>query len=550
MSMNGRKEKSWKNFLLYSPAILAFLIMIPRLASPQFGLLDDATNIYATQQFHNGDLSWIQGLNSGRFRPAYFLIFALFYAIADMNPLAYFVIDSIIFILITCSLIFIVNHQSQNKGIAWWSGTLFVLSSPVIENFYTVYKQEALQIALLVGALLLTCQLNKVSSRLKRTVLLALSLLFILSALSFKETSLIIIPIAISWYIGAFVFQRITKKDTHALIKRNYMLITLCSGLIFILLWYLNKQNVIAVEGIHFRYSFEPSSIAHSLKEWERWIRRDFFFLYFLLVPPLLWFVHKRRFPHSNLFFDAVLWMIGWLAVFIPWVYQLDYYLLPFALGSSVLGAICISQSISTFRNGGPLYRIVAIASLCLAAFFFLTTLPNNLTNARLQLTIDKHNADLVAFAVDELPENAALLINIQQQSEYLGTLSRFINVLYDRSDIQIRQLKADDLSLAEIDDDHYYIATPIFESQFYRSVRLGFSADDAKQWSESISSYLDGTEEMVFETIGNFRLFLVEIRLGCLLRDVPSYCDIPTVPLDRRELIYGWRVYRIPIQQ
>ncbi len=548
-----RKERTknyFSRFLLYSPVLISILIMLPRLASPHFGLLDDATNIYATQQLRRGDLSWVQGLNSGRFRPAYFLIFALFYAIAGLNPLAYFIIDCMIFILITTSIIFLVHRLSRNNGAAWCSGMLFVLSSPIIENFYTAYKQEALQIALLMGAILLIGQTDKTSSRSKRVILLTASLLLTLAALSLKETSLIIIPIAVSWYIGALILQRITKKETNASIKRSFMIITICSGLIFIILWYFSKQSVMAVEAIHYRYALEPSSIVQSFREWERWIRRDFFFLFFLMTPTLLWLIHKRRLQCSILFFDALLWMIGWLGVFIPWVYQLDYYLLPFALGSSVLGAICIFQNISIIKNGGLLYRIVTITSLCLAVFFFFTTLPNNLTNARLQLTIDKRNADLISFVSDELPQNAILFVNIQQPSEYLGTISRFINEIYGRTDIQISQLDPDHLGLEDINADHYYIATPIFINQFYRSVRLGLSEDGSRQWNESITPLLNGKEELIFETLGNFRLFLVEIRLGCLLRDVPGYCDIPTIPLDRRDLTYGWRVFRIPIQQ
>jgi hypothetical protein len=77
----------------------------------------------------------------------------------------------------------------------------------------------------------------------------------------------------------------------------------------------------------------------------------------------------------------------------------------------------------------------------------------------------------------------------------------------------------------------------------------LGFSADGANKWNDSISTYLNGRQKLVFESLGKFQLFLVEIRLGCFVRRVPGYCDISTIPLDRRELTYGWKVYRIPIQ-
>jgi hypothetical protein len=523
--------------------------MIPRLASPRFGLLDDATSIFNSQQILHGDLSSVQGLNSGRFKPSFFLVFTLYYAIAGMNPLVYFIIDTVVVILITCGLIFLIHRQSQNKMIAWWSGTLFVLSSPIIENFYTVYKQEPLQILLIMGAIFTTGQIKKGSSLRRIVTLSSLGIILTLTLVSLKETSLIIIPIAVSWYFGALALKKITKQETEEFGKRTFMIVTLCSGLLFIIFWYMTKHSVIAVDIIHSGYSFIPSNILHSLREWERWIRRDFFFIYFLAIPPFLWSIREKRLPHGILLFDTLIWMIGWLVVFIPWEYQLDYYLLPFALGSSVIGAICIHQINTIFKNGSLYYRVISIISLCLAGFFFLTTLPNNLMNARLQLTVDKRDMDFVSFVSDELPENVTLLINIQQPSEYLVTIPRFVNVHYDRSDIQIRQLKVDDLGFAEIDNEHYYIATPILENQFYRSIRLGFSADGTRKWNKSITAYLDGKEELVFESLGTFRLFLVEIRLGCIFRNVPGYCDIPNIPLDRRELTYGWRVYRVSIQ-
>lgn len=547
--MDEQNKKYWMHLLLYSPALLAILIMIPRLVSPNLGLLDDPTNIYSSQQILNGDWSWVQGLNTGRFKPGFFLVFTIYYAIAGMNPLAYFIINTIILILVTCSLIFLIHRQSQKKMIAWWSGILFVLSSPVIENFYTVYKQEPTQVALILGAVLLTGQINKVTSRYKKTILSALIMLLVFTAVSLKETSIIIIPIAVSWYVGALILKRNTGEETDQSAKQRFMIITVCSGLIFILLWFWTKHSVLANEGIHFHYSFEPNNIMRSIREWERWIRRDFFFLYFLAAPVILRSIHKRSLPCKVLVVDTFIWMVGWLVIFLPWMHQLDYYLLPFTLGTSVLGAVCISQIKTILKNGGLFYRAATITSLCLASFFFVATLPNNFTNARLQLTIDKQDMDFIAFVSDELPEEAILLLNIQEPSEYHVTITRFINVHNNRADIQINQLEVDHPQIEDTDDGYYYIATPVFNNQFYRSVRLGFSADGTKKWNELIAPLLDGKEEIVFETFGSFRLFLVEIRLGCFVRDVPAYCDIPTIPLDRRELTYGWKVYRIPIQ-
>lgn len=47
---------------------------------------------------------------------------------------------------------------------------------------------------------------------------------------------------------------------------------------------------------------------------------------------------HKRR-RQRWILVDCSIWMLGWIAVFLPWHSSLDYYLLPFTLGCAVFAA-------------------------------------------------------------------------------------------------------------------------------------------------------------------------------------------------------------------
>ena len=73
-------------FLTISPIIVAVLIMLPRLLSPQFGLFDDGRSMVTAQKVTQG--VWDMSVDDfeGRFRPLYWLFFALPYALFGDGP--------------------------------------------------------------------------------------------------------------------------------------------------------------------------------------------------------------------------------------------------------------------------------------------------------------------------------------------------------------------------------------------------------------------------------------------------------------------------------
>jgi hypothetical protein len=69
-------------FWIYLPILIVILIMLPRLASSQFGLMDDGRALSIAQGIVHGkwDLSW--DVIAGRFRPIYWGAFAFWYLLA------------------------------------------------------------------------------------------------------------------------------------------------------------------------------------------------------------------------------------------------------------------------------------------------------------------------------------------------------------------------------------------------------------------------------------------------------------------------------------
>ncbi|MFU8827220.1 MAG: hypothetical protein ACNA70_06985 [Brevefilum sp.] len=64
------KQRTSLTFTLI-PLMIAVLIMAPRLASPQFGIMDDSLIYVEVQKLLQGDLSMSYDLQAGRFRPLY-----------------------------------------------------------------------------------------------------------------------------------------------------------------------------------------------------------------------------------------------------------------------------------------------------------------------------------------------------------------------------------------------------------------------------------------------------------------------------------------------
>jgi hypothetical protein len=88
MSIKASSKKRILFFLI--PFIIATLIMMPRLLSAQFGIFDDIQMVKQSRAFLEGDFSMSNERQGGRFRPAYWLYYALIYLIVGYNPFWFF----------------------------------------------------------------------------------------------------------------------------------------------------------------------------------------------------------------------------------------------------------------------------------------------------------------------------------------------------------------------------------------------------------------------------------------------------------------------------
>ncbi len=146
---------SW--VVMFSPVLVGLLLMVPRLVSPQFGLFDDGTTILNARAIVAG--TWNPGVEAvtGRYRPVYWLYYALIYRFAGERPFFFFLANAALLAVTIVGLIYLVRLAGGSRLHAWISGMFFAFSGPVVENYYTLSKSEALQVLFLVFSVISIC---------------------------------------------------------------------------------------------------------------------------------------------------------------------------------------------------------------------------------------------------------------------------------------------------------------------------------------------------------------------------------------------------------
>src|SRR5438045_2584913 len=139
----------------FAPAALAVFVMLPRLASPRFGFLDDGLTLQTGREVigrWSGVLDLIQ--ETGRFFPAYWLVYSAVYGIVGVRPLAFFTLNVVLLAALLMLLAWIMRVSGGTPLQAAIAVVLLAVCGPAIEAFYTLSKAEPLQMAWIGASLL------------------------------------------------------------------------------------------------------------------------------------------------------------------------------------------------------------------------------------------------------------------------------------------------------------------------------------------------------------------------------------------------------------
>ena len=534
---------------------LGFAIMLPRLLSPEFGLLDDGHTVKVAKDLglaaSGGDvgLAWRLEHDRGRLRPAYWMFNAAQYLAWGQNARAFFLVNSAALGLTAVCVAGAVLLASGDRLAALLTGLSYVLLPPVVENYYTLSKQEV-PFALLL-AVALCCwagaRARADDNPARSRYLLIASAVALLLAYFTKETAQVMVLVAATWVVVQVLKPAVSRSDGAWRVDCWFLVVNAVFVALFWIGWLLSGIAPIATGSYSQRYSLSGATPLLGALGYLVWYLRDF-----PLLLPLLAFARwdaRRRARDPWLLWLPVIWSLLWTSIMLPWSSVLEYYLLPAGLGVAVMTGLGLAATLRAVREPGRAIRIVAAVVLALVLLSLPVTLGNSVSNARVQLLTDTANARLIDFLHASAPSSAVVLVNIPRANEYVYEVLMHLSVLRERPDLRVDHAGAD----ATQRPGPVLIATPIMVNQPSASVRLAVHEPGARHWRDELHRQLPARARRVYRRVEHTPLLATHLqRPFCpLLRALGApndnlLCTPPPDLLDRREFGYGWEVYQI----
>jgi hypothetical protein len=243
----------------------------------------------------------------------------------------------------------------------------------------------------------------------------------------------------------------------------------------------------------------------------------------------------------------SVVWMIGWVVIYLPWVFTVEYYLLPFTLGAAVLAAILADRCLSHLSHSGSIGRVAFAAFGCAALLLFMISTLGTFSSARQQLMVDRVNERALRMIRDTLPPSSTLLVNHQFPGEYVEEIRLHLLVIWDRPDIRVDHVRLDEIASQGLAGSSRYMLTSIVQNQPLLTVRMGVVEPSVREWNRNVEDFLAEAGTVVWEAEDELILYNVNlVRLLCPFVSTRAFCEVDEPLVDRREFSYGWVLYSI----
>ena len=525
---------------VYWPVGLAALIMIPRLLSAEFGLFDDGETLRVAEDIQNGDWSVLaKEAARGRFRPVYWIQYAHIYALVGVQPTWFFLWNTLLFMAITALTIHIVRRIGGGVVQAAATGLLLVLAGPLVENIYTLSKPELLQILLILAAV--TPFTRIIRGRRNRVLAAIWATLFIFVATLTKETSVIMVPISAAWLLAALASARREGRRGRATRWETLLMASSVATLAYLALRSQFLEVSLSEGSYTNNLELSVARLIDSTVRWSGWLVRDFAWLAPLLLIPILDLV-DRKLEHSRLLAGSAIWTVAWILIYLPWEFTVEYYMLPVAIGVSIIGGAALNSTVTRIREKRR--SAWAWLSLGLASILWLTTLPNNYSNARQQLAVDTSNARMLEYLVLQVDDVQDVIVNIQYENEYVYEVRTYLQEVWGLQGTSVEVFSPGE-GLAP---GPLLVASPFVLHQPLLAVRMGVVESTQSEWNQSLAETMGSQTEIAFEWEESFGLVLIDLpRLLCAALPDRGYCAAERPFIDTREFSYGWKIYELP---
>jgi len=530
-----------------APGALAVLVMLPRLASPQFGLLDDGLTL---QTGHETVGRWSSVLalipETGRFFPAYWLVYSAVVGVVGVRPLAFFVFNVLVLAGLLSLLARLVQLSGGTPLQALVAAVLFATCGPTIEAFYTLSKAEPLQLIWIGVSLLVTTASAGERRRWRRARLIALAGAALMFGYATKETSVVLIPISLAWVV--IECSSAASRPSGARFAISYAAVNVgAAAAFFTLRWRFAALTL--GEGTYTRaYAFDLETVGPALFRIAAWVIRDFVFLVPLFIAAIAGFRSARPEWRRGILY-ACAWMGGWLGVLAPWPATFEYYLLPFAFGSALFAALVVGRLWAARNEGAPLSsRRLAWLALVASALLWVPGIVNAATDGRVQLAVDRANADLVDF-LSGLPLQSRVVLNTVYANEYLYELPMHLAEIKRRPDVVVQHVGA--FPAGSRPPGSVFVVTPTMANQPGPTVRIAVHEAGVRRDGMRLHEMLSGGGDLVYTTERHVHLLELGLhRHLCRVARRPfidvTFCAGERGVVDGRTFTYGWQVHRL----
>jgi hypothetical protein len=239
--------------------------------------------------------------------------------------------------------------------------------------------------------------------------------------------------------------------------------------------------------------------------------------------------------------------MAAWAAVFLPWPFIAEYYLLPAAAGAAMAAGAAIDAAWVARSSLGAWKRTTVHGMLGLSFVALLTTIPNNVTSARVQLAVDAANADILAVTANIVPRNARLLVNLQNRGEYFDMIGIFLSQQLGRPGLEIEPLDPSNVVEVASAAEAAYVLSPSVSGKPYFTVRVGVGEAETRLWNESLLQAAGDDLQLVFETGSRFSRLNIDLPAAlCPVLQQSAFCATTRPVIDAGTFSYGWRLYEV----
>lgn len=538
-----------------SPCILALIIVLPRLLSPQFSLLDDGNTLRAARQLRGGNWQ-LWDLQGRRSRPIYWAFWFFVDLLANQDPIRFYVLQTVLLIFLVAALILLIYVVTKNTWLSWLAGVLFVLSGPIIEIFYTLSKSEHLALLLLIISLIVGFNAWKARSSRKRWLHILFIALFVFMAESTKETAIVVLPISAAWLFIQLKDHSVPESLRSK--EAEYFVASIIASGCFLIMRSIMVGADLIGSGYSDQYEFSLSRLLSSGSRWVGWLIHDFSYTLPLILILIIWVLKREKITYGRIIIMSTIWMGGWLSIYLFWVFVADYYLLSFAAGMAIFSATILLNIIERWRAG---YRrgVLLPSVIIVFTILFLVTIPNNVTLAQQQLNVDAANSRLLDFLAEELEQGQQLVVNIPAESEYIEQIGIQLSELHGL-DVEVIAYESG-LPQGINENDVALIISSTVENQVLLSPRLGIYEPVQVELNEILITNLGDEWQTVHVIEEGYRIFTIDLpRIFCplvekmiysndtnaskALSSMGRYCSAAPL-VDRQTFTYSWVVYQ-----